>query len=351
MIQLSRNGVDTGGMRLLLSLFLLSLAAGTNAQTCEAPLNVRDWSRADAHALSATPQHEADLDRLATYLSRAGRSEAERARAAFRWVAAHIEYDVEAWEKRIPPHPSADSTFSNRSGVCEGYSRLLVALLDRMDIESRMITGWGLSTDDAAISPDGLHAWVAARLDGGWVLMDPTWAAGGIHRGTFVPRFRGEWFASPPDWFAKRHIPTEERWQLLDTPLSLEDAVARRIPAPSCRTSPGETVRRHSTRSRVQTAGDGPAWRESGGVRYRIHAPTPREPLVPRSRVEVRVEAPGAVAVAVFDGAVMGPTLRASGDVWSGTVRVGEYPLQIGLQNTRGGPWQMIRSFQVVASR
>ncbi|MEM6328426.1 MAG: transglutaminase domain-containing protein [Bacteroidota bacterium] len=328
----------------------LVLAVSASAQTCPSPLDGRDWTRVDAHALSASPRDATDLDRLAAYLSRAGRTEADRARAAFRWVAGHIAYDSASLVPGQRKQQSADSTLARRNGVCEGYARLLIALLGRMDIEARYISGWGLSTDDAAISPDGLHAWVAARLDGAWVLMDPTWAAGGVSGGRFFPRFRGEWFASPPDWFARRHIPTDERWQLLSRPLSLQDAVVRRIPEASCRTEPAAPTRRHSRSTRISSSDDGgPPWGDIGGVRYRVLSPATESPLRSRDRATVRVEAPDAAAVAVFDGSVMGPALRASGGVWSGTVRVGEHPLSIGLQVHRGGPWQMIRRIPVAS--
>lgn len=334
-----------------LPLLLLSLTATASAQTCEAPLNVRDWSHADAHALAASDWDAASLDRLARYLSRAGRTEAEKTRAAFRWIAAHIAYDVDAPVSRARPNQSADSTLARREGVCEGYSRLLVSLLERMGVESRFVGGWGLSAGEAAISPDGLHAWVAARVDGHWVLMDPTWAAGIVQRDQFSFRFNGQWFASPPDWFARRHIPEDERWQLLETPLSLEDAVARRIPAAQCRSTPAETARRHSTATTVRAASNGPAWREVDGIRYRIHTPGDTRSLTPRSRVSVRVEAPDAYAVAVFDGSLLATTLRSSGDEWNGQARVGDHPFRIGIQSVRGGPWRIVASWAVTASR
>ena len=330
-----------------LLVLLLCAVPASWAQHCPAPLGATDWLAVDAYALRADARDERDVAALAAYLRRAGRSDAARIRAVYRWVADRIAYDVDALTGRRPSQ-SADSTLATRRGVCEGYARLSVALLDAMGIEARYVEGWGLPrSGTAAISPDGLHAWVAARAGRTWVLLDPTWGAGGIRNGQFRRRFNPSWFAPPPDLFAQTHVPRAEALQLLATPLTLDDAVAQRAPEPVCLRAPGGSATRHSAAARVAASGEGPPWRVHHGVRFRLLSAVPPEGYAAGSRAEIAVEVDGAHAVAVFDGRVHLRDLRASGGVWRGRVRVGENPLRIGVRTEPGGSWRIVASVLV----
>ena len=330
-----------------LLLLLCVLAPQAVAQSCPSPLASGDWSAVDGYALAATDREERSIQHLARYLHRAGRSDGARIRAAFRWTADRIAYDVDALTGRRPSQ-SADTTFAARMGVCEGYARLLVALLTEMDIEAEYVDGWGLPRNGtAAISPDGLHAWVAARAGRDWILIDPTWAAGGVARGRFIARYKPEWFATPPDDFARTHIPTLERWQLLASPLSLADAVARTEPLAECLDAPGQTTRRNPWNSNVSQQGDGPPWALTHGVRFRLLSPVPPDGYTAGTRAAIRVQVEGAREVAVFDGGVLNQELRASGDVWSGRVRIGREPVRVAVRMARGEPWRMVASVHV----
>ncbi len=331
----------------LLALAPEALVSRAEAQTCPSPLATGDWSAVDGYALEASERDERDIKSLARYLQRAGRSDGARIRAAFRWTTAHIAYDVEALTGRRPSQ-SADTTFATRRGVCEGYARLLVSLLQEMDIESAYVDGWGLpESGSAAISPDGLHAWVAARAGRDWILMDPTWGAGGVARGQFFPRFNPAWFATSPDAFARTHIPTLERWQLLARPLSLTAAVAREVPEAACLRAPGETTRRNAWSSNVTQSDSGPPWVLNSGVRFRLLSTVPEEGYSAGTRAPIQIEVEGAREVAVFDGAVHNQDLRASGDVWSGRVRIGREPVRLAVRMARGEAWRMVASVHV----
>ena len=42
------------------------------------------------------------------------------------------------------------------------------------------------------------HAWCVARIDTTWDLFDPTWAAGYINNGAFVPKLNNAFYKSEP---------------------------------------------------------------------------------------------------------------------------------------------------------
>lgn len=62
------------------------------------------------------------------------------------------------------------------SATCAGYSKAFQLVLSKLDIECSFVTG------DA----DGPHAWVAARLDGAWTEIDPTFDDPLISENEFV---------------------------------------------------------------------------------------------------------------------------------------------------------------------
>ena len=94
----------------------------------------------------------------------------EIAKYLFEYLVAHVEYDHEAAGVEEGSLTSAGQTvidaLVNKRAVCAGYAHAYQYLLNRVGIPCAYITG------DAN---GGTHAWCAARLDGEWYLIDPTW--------------------------------------------------------------------------------------------------------------------------------------------------------------------------------
>ncbi|HEX9843222.1 MAG TPA: hypothetical protein VGC20_10760, partial [bacterium] len=85
-----------------------------------ARLQARDYAAIDRHALSAPRAAERSLDALAAYLAAPARDEADKARAAFRWIADRIAYDTEAYFSggfRTAGH-DAGEVLRTRRAVC-----------------------------------------------------------------------------------------------------------------------------------------------------------------------------------------------------------------------------------------
>ncbi|KAG7271011.1 hypothetical protein CRUP_038462 [Coryphaenoides rupestris] len=68
------------------------------------------------------------------------------------------------------------------------------------------------------------HMWNAVLLAGQWFLMDACWGAGNLdeHK-SFIKKFNDFYFLTDPEDFVESHFPDEQRWQLLDQPMTRED--------------------------------------------------------------------------------------------------------------------------------
>jgi transglutaminase-like putative cysteine protease len=68
-----------------------------------------------------------------------------------------------------------DEALNSRMGVCQDFSHIMIALLRRLRIPARYVSGY-LFHSKGDHSPEGAtHAWVEAMLPGfGWVGVDPT---------------------------------------------------------------------------------------------------------------------------------------------------------------------------------
>lgn len=129
------------------------------------------------------------------------KGERKRAKEIYEFVAKNITYDVEKLENDLfKLSDSALKTLKTKSGVCQDYAFLNVALLRAAGIESHYISGRGNLAR---------HAWVEANINGEWVLMDPTWGAGYLKDGKFVPRYTDKYFDPNLEEFKKTHTREE----------------------------------------------------------------------------------------------------------------------------------------------
>lgn len=91
-----------------------------------------------------------------------------------------------------------DSVYANRSGVCQDFSHLAIALLRAVGVPARYVSGYFYAAD--ATDPGAsvgepvtvqTHAWVEAAIPGGgWLAIDPTNAAAVGERHVVIGRGR-----------------------------------------------------------------------------------------------------------------------------------------------------------------
>ncbi|MGD6958759.1 transglutaminase domain-containing protein [Rossellomorea aquimaris] len=130
-------------------------------------------------------------------------SDRDKAKAIYDYVAKNVSYDVEKYENDdFNWDDSALKTLETKTGVCQDYAYLAIAMLRASDIEARFVEGRA-----GGIFP-GRHAWVEANLDGEWVTMDPTWGSGYLKDGKFVPTFNEDYFDPDMNAFKNTHTRT-----------------------------------------------------------------------------------------------------------------------------------------------
>lgn len=178
----------------------------------------------DQHALQAPPELKNNLPKLANYLTQPAQNDAEKARAIFRWIAQNISYDYENYFKGNVPNQTTAKTLATGMAVCDGYSNLFNTLAKLSGVKAQTIRGKAKGYAYAMRGKAGLinHAWNSVRIDGHWYLLDSSWGAGYIDSETkrFVRDFESHYFLTPPDQFIFDHLPNDQRWQLLETPLT-----------------------------------------------------------------------------------------------------------------------------------
>lgn len=187
-----------------------------------------EFYKLDEYARKAPKQYEKDIKTLAEYLIKPARTDMEKVRIIFTWVATHIRYDDNAFNSGNYPDYSAANVLSNKRAVCEGYSNLFNALCEAAEFEAEKITGYakgyGYSIGKRITKTN--HAWNAVKIDNNWCLFDATWGSGfGTPKnGKLVStlEFEPYWFNVNPKAFIFTHLPVEPKWQLTGSSISLD---------------------------------------------------------------------------------------------------------------------------------
>ena len=146
------------------------------------------------------------------------------------WVGSNIQYDEitlqnvlngEISNEEFNNLQSIENVFETRKGVCAGYAQLYKWFMNQMGIEVYVVTGYirdernhyvELELDD-----NSRHAWNVIKLDGTWIILDSTW---GTSQDSTVSNF---YFDMKPELAIITHFPEQEKWQLLEKPLSLSE--------------------------------------------------------------------------------------------------------------------------------
>ena len=174
------------------------------------------------------------LDQLAAALAAHARSDEEKARLIFAWIAYHVAYDVAGVQGRGALHVTAEQALSSRLASCQGYADLFTSLATRMSLSATTVVGYANVDPTGSTLPvmgaDRSHAWNIYRTASGAHLVDTCWGAGALSAdaAAFLPQFDTYWFNPPPEQAIFMHWPLEASAQLLAAPV--DAATFRRWP-------------------------------------------------------------------------------------------------------------------------
>ncbi|UJR27062.1 hypothetical protein I4U23_008366 [Adineta vaga] len=141
------------------------------------------------------------------------------------WTAINIEYDTVSYFTKNYADQTAEGVFRTRKGVCAGYANIYKHLCDQMQIPCEIVGGYskGYGFDDREGAPaETDHAWNAVEIYNHWYLLDSTWGAGHLNdEKLFERRLDTYYFLTRPNEMIYHHLPKEEKWQLLETPIKM----------------------------------------------------------------------------------------------------------------------------------
>lgn len=183
----------------------------------------------DKYARQTPDKYSRSNFELAEYLQRPAKTDLEKARLIYSWIATHIHYDDDGFNTGKYRDESADSVLARRTAVCDGFSSLFQELGLLMDLKVEKVSGYakgyGYKPGDKFSDTD--HAWNAVKIDNTWKLIDVTWGSSegetteeGLLKSTM--RFDPYWFCVPPEAFIFSHLPENKDWQLISNSITLK---------------------------------------------------------------------------------------------------------------------------------
>nr|WP_315195236.1 transglutaminase domain-containing protein [uncultured Flavobacterium sp.] len=157
-------------------------------------------------------------DSIAHYITTNFKTESEKIRAVFYWIASNVTYDLdnmyvvnykETKEERIV------KTLKTKIGICYDYSLVFNEIADAVGVKSVLISGYTkLNGRVGSLS----HAWCAAKIDSKWYLFDPTWGTGYLKSSNknYTRNTNNSFFKIDPEIMILSHMPFDYLWQFID---------------------------------------------------------------------------------------------------------------------------------------
>ena len=185
------------------------------------------------------PKSFSSPQQLADQVGTNFKTDEDKVRAIFTWIALNIKYDLKAYQAgsnmiaysysseadRIAKEKKyrldyAEKTLRSKKGVCQDYSALFQTVCDLSGIKCIAIIG----TSKAHPSQIGKlpkandHEWNAVKINDKWQLIDVTWAAGSVsmETGKFQTEFNDGYFFTKPELFYLNHFPADKRLLMID---------------------------------------------------------------------------------------------------------------------------------------
>jgi hypothetical protein len=203
------------------------------------------------------PKHFNSTEDVAQRIQKDFKSEYEKARAIYSWMALNIKYDYQAYLK--PPkvisfsyrteaekqkqialikQETWEKAFRSRKAVCEGFTLLYEHLASLVGLRSEVIRGDSkrMLSDIGRKNSFSNHAWNIVEVDGKWRLVDVTWGQGYFdsNKRIMVNHFNAVYFDTDPKYFFAKHFPDSgvylnrklNRDDFLDGPLIFDQTIA-----------------------------------------------------------------------------------------------------------------------------
>lgn len=161
------------------------------------------------------------------------KTDIEKVRAIYTWIALNIEYDYfpskllkspelfvfnnDGDLKRIKQRKirqAAQKTFKTKKGVCIGFAYLFHNICNLINIKSELIYGYTrTSADRIGIIPEEKnHVWNAVKINNEWLLMDVTFGSGYLYKNVWQRQLNLEYFNVKKSKLKTTHFPSDIKW-------------------------------------------------------------------------------------------------------------------------------------------
>ena len=157
-----------------------------------------------------------------------GLTQGESAYMIYKWDAQNIKYDCYNYNHdRSKIDYTLQGTYNKGVGVCDGYAQIYLEMATGLGLEAARVIGYskGAGYIQGKVPTSTDHAWNAVKIDGTYYLLDVTWGAGSCNGDIFEPNFKDSYFCTDPNIFIRTHLPAEQKWQLIQNPITLQEFV------------------------------------------------------------------------------------------------------------------------------
>ena len=184
---------------------------------------VNEYSDVDKKALQLPDSLTKTTDGIAGYIVANFKTDKDKSRAIFIWIASNIQYDIDNmfalnfYEKR---EDKITKPLKTRKGICENYASLFTDICLKSGLKSFVIEGYTKQNGFTDYIP---HAWSAALIDSAWFLFDPTWGSGYVSNSKFYRKINNDYCKSNPSVLIKSHMPFDYLWQFLNYPITNQE--------------------------------------------------------------------------------------------------------------------------------
>lgn len=161
------------------------------------------------------------------------KTDTEKVRAAFTWIALNISYEdknpnlIEPskiyWvfsdddlKRKIKKENDkvAINTFRNKTAVCKGYAFLFHEICTQLNIKNKLVKGYVKTTasEIGHVPVKKNHVWNAVKINNEWMFLDATWAAGSSTNGVWKQVLDTSYFNINKKKLRLTHYPSEQYW-------------------------------------------------------------------------------------------------------------------------------------------
>ena len=177
--------------------------------------------------LSAPKKDESELSDLINYLKdkTTNLNIVEKAYIVFYWMAENIIYDMKGLKEGKNFDSTPEGIYKYGKSVCFGYSKLFAHIANNLGVDTEYINGYAKGNEyhSGEIIESPNHEWNAVKIDNNYFIIDSTWGSGHEDGDDHIKELDDFYFFCNPKYLIYSHFPENEKWQLLNPPITKEE--------------------------------------------------------------------------------------------------------------------------------